>query len=88
MLSALHTWAEAGRQSQGYNFAEPVLIILHVILQKYAEETTEIPRPDNWGGYVVVPSVMEFWHGKKSRLHDRLQYTRQGDKWKMERLSP
>ena len=57
-------------------------------VQKYADEQTEIPRPDNWGGYVVIPSVIEFWHGKKSRLHDRLQYTRKGCEWKMERLSP
>lgn len=56
--------------------------------QKYADEAVEIPRPDNWGGYLVVPSIIEFWHGKKSRLHDRLQYTREGNKWKMERLSP
>ncbi|KAL0026744.1 hypothetical protein WJX79_009692 [Trebouxia sp. C0005] len=56
--------------------------------QNYADEAVEIPRPDNWGGYLVVPSIIEFWHGKKSRLHDRLQYTREGNKWKMERLSP
>ncbi|KAL3142665.1 hypothetical protein ABBQ38_002973 [Trebouxia sp. C0009 RCD-2024] len=56
--------------------------------QEYADETIEIPRPANWGGYVVVPSVIEFWHGKQSRLHDRLQYTRTGCHWKMERLSP
>ena len=58
------------------------------VVQKYADEAVEIPRPDNWGGYLVVPSIIEFWHGKKSRLHDRLQYTREGNKWKMERLSP
>lgn len=56
--------------------------------QKFADEAAEIPRPDNWGGYLVVPSIIEFWHGKKSRLHDRLQYTRQGNNWRMERLSP
>lgn len=58
------------------------------LLQKYADEMTIIPRPENWGGYVVIPSIIEFWHGKKSRLHDRLQYTRKGCEWKMERLSP
>ena len=58
------------------------------MLQKYASEALEIPRPDNWGGYVVVPSVIEFWHGRGSRLHDRLQYTKEGHRWTMKRLSP
>ncbi|KAL0033236.1 hypothetical protein WJX77_000113 [Trebouxia sp. C0004] len=56
--------------------------------QNYADEAVEIPRPYNWGGYLVVPSIIEFWHGKKSRIHDRLQYTREGNRWTMERLSP
>ncbi|PBQ33699.1 pyridoxamine 5'-phosphate oxidase [Sphingobacteriaceae bacterium] len=56
-------------------------------LVKY--EDTEVPRPDHWGGYVVLPSVFEFWQGRNSRLHDRIRYTHQHDKnWKMERLMP
>jgi len=49
----------------------------------------EIPRPDFWGGYRIVPDAMEFWQGRPSRLHDRLRYTRQAEgSWQIERLSP
>lgn len=50
----------------------------------------EVPRPEHWGGYVVLPSVFEFWQGRRSRLHDRIRYTlKPSDKsWKMERLMP
>lgn len=50
---------------------------------------TEIPRPDHWGGYVVKPVMIEFWQGRPSRLHDRIQYSLQDDgAWKVERLAP
>ncbi len=46
-------------------------------------------RPPNWGGYVVRPTRVEFWQGRPSRLHDRIQYTLTGNgKWKIERLAP
>lgn len=49
----------------------------------------EIDRPDYWGGYLVRPVVIEFWQGRPSRLHDRLQYTLQENSdWKLERLAP
>ncbi len=49
----------------------------------------EIPLPDFWGGYRVVPETVEFWQGRTSRLHDRFLYTREGKAdWKLERLSP
>ncbi len=49
----------------------------------------EVPRPENWVGYSVVPEVIEFWQGRENRLHDRIVY-RRGDNnvWSMQRLAP
>jgi pyridoxamine 5'-phosphate oxidase len=46
------------------------------------------PLPPNWGGYRVVPDYLEFWQGRRSRLHDRVAYTRAGGNWKIARLAP
>ena len=51
-------------------------------------EGQEIPKPENWGGYLVVPEMIEFWQGRPSRLHDRLRYTRRNGIWEIERLAP
>jgi pyridoxamine 5'-phosphate oxidase len=49
----------------------------------------QVPRPEWWGGYRVVPDEMEFWQGRESRLHDRIQYRRSADGlWVRERLAP
>ena len=51
----------------------------------------DIPVPDFWGGYLVVPDAIEFWQGRENRMHDRLRYTRETapkDGWRVERLSP
>ena len=48
----------------------------------------EIPLPDFWGGYRVVPNEIEFWQGGESRLHDRFSYRLDGDNWDITRLSP
>lgn len=49
----------------------------------------EVPLPDFWGGYRVVPETMEFWQGAPSRLHDRFLYSRTGkEPWTIERLAP
>ncbi len=49
----------------------------------------DVPRPPHWGGYRLEPSVMEFWQGRSSRLHDRILYTKTADgSWKIDRLSP
>ena len=48
-----------------------------------------LQRPPHWGGYIVKPVIIEFWQGRPSRLHDRLQYTLQENgEWKIERLAP
>ena len=58
---------------------------------KFSEynESKGVTRPANWGGYLVRPVVIEFWQGRPSRLHDRLQYTLdESGGWKIERLAP
>lgn len=47
-----------------------------------------VPRPPHWGGVRVVPDRFEFWQGRASRLHDRLVWSRQGDRWTIGRLAP
>lgn len=52
-------------------------------------KTAAIPRPDFWGGYLLQPSLVEFWQGRSNRLHDRIQYRLlPGGKWAIERLAP
>lgn len=51
-------------------------------------ENTEVPKPPHWGGYRVMPVMVEFWQGRPSRLHDRLQYTKTESGWQIERLAP
>jgi pyridoxamine 5'-phosphate oxidase len=48
----------------------------------------EVPPPEGWGGYRLVPGEIEFWQGDPNRLHDRLRYRRGRDGWVMERLAP
>jgi pyridoxamine 5'-phosphate oxidase len=47
-----------------------------------------IPLPDFWGGYILIPDVFEFWQGRENRLHDRIRYTILNNKWEIDRLSP
>jgi pyridoxamine 5'-phosphate oxidase len=49
---------------------------------------SSVPRPPFWGGWLLVPDVVEVWQGRPSRLHDRLRYRREGDGWRIERLAP
>lgn len=51
-------------------------------------ENQKVPRPEHWGGYVLIAEKIEFWQGRESRLHDRLLYSLIGNDWKIERLSP
>ncbi len=56
--------------------------------QKKYKENDQIPRPSDWGGYAINPVRIEFWQGGKHRLHDRIEYTLDGDKWSRIRLAP
>jgi pyridoxamine-phosphate oxidase len=65
-------------------------------LQEAYPDGTDVPLPDNWGGFLVKVSSMEFWQGRRSRLHDRLRFIQTGDNtnlneesaWQVIRLSP
>jgi pyridoxamine 5'-phosphate oxidase len=51
-------------------------------------EDMQPPRPSFWGGYRVVPDMIELWQGQPSRLHDRVRYVRDGQRWQRDRLAP
>lgn len=61
----------------------------YATLERQYEEAEVLPRPAHWGGYLVRPHRLEFWQGRVSRLHDRIQYRLvEGEKWVIERLAP
>jgi pyridoxamine 5'-phosphate oxidase len=51
-------------------------------------KTRTLERPENWGGYKLLPDLMEFWQGRENRLHDRFEYTLNGGIWEIYRLAP
>lgn len=64
--------------------------LLEVKVNQLTEEfkDKEIPRPENWGGYIVKPTTIEFWQGRTSRLHDRINYHLVNGNWIINRLAP
>ena len=64
--------------------------LLNDNVEKFTSEfKNNIPRPPHWGGYRVIPKLIEFWQGRSNRLHDRLQYTKTTNgSWKVDRLAP
>jgi len=79
--------AWASQQSQVVADRQTVDTLYDHELEKFADKN--VPRPANWGGYVLIPSLFEFWQGRKSRLHDRIILRKSPEnKWIMERLMP
>lgn len=89
-------WASRPRGSQIGAAASPQSQVigsraqLEAAAQEIASrhEDQDVPRPQHWGGYRVVPETVEFWQGRRDRLHDRLRYRREGAAWVVERLAP
>lgn len=64
--------------------------ILDTNYAKYEAEfsSIDIPRPEHWGGYRVIPTAIEFWQGRASRMHDRIVFSHTGNGWERHRLAP
>lgn len=60
----------------------------HASLRAEYPPGAPVPRPQHWGGLLIVPESVEFWQARLNRLHDRLRYRKQGDVWTVERLAP
>jgi len=84
--SQLGAWASD--QSQPIRSAAELQASFEHYEREFAD-TDEIPRPDDWGGYRIVPTRVEFWQGRENRLHDRIVYSQDehGD-WVHSRLAP
>ncbi|MCB0854416.1 MAG: pyridoxamine 5'-phosphate oxidase, partial [Bacteroidetes bacterium] len=82
--SRIGAWASP--QSQVIENREELEDRVNEFTQKY-EGKEEIPCPEHWGGYRLVPHYFEFWQGRPSRLHDRIVYEKEGNVWKIQRLA-
>ena len=58
------------------------------VAQAEARFPGEVPRPPHWGGYVLEPHTIEFWQGRRHRLHDRCEFTAEPEGWRIDRLAP
>jgi len=83
-ISQLGAWAS--RQSEVIASKQTLEARLEEVTKKY--DGHEVPRPPHWGGFVLTPDVIEFWKSGAFRLHDRARYTRAGDGWDVDVLSP
>jgi pyridoxamine 5'-phosphate oxidase len=77
--------ATASRQSEPLDSLEE----LHTEAERLlSEHGGDVPRPERWGGYLLEPDAIELWQHRDDRLHDRVRFTREGEDWRPERLSP
>jgi len=82
--SQLGAWVS--HQSQVLTSRKALEMKLDEMKRKFVNR--EVPLPSFWGGYRVAPSSIEFWQGQPNRLHDRFQYVRKGEGWRLVRLAP
>jgi pyridoxamine 5'-phosphate oxidase len=83
--SRIGAWASP--QSEVIESKEWLISRAEKIKEKFGNK--QIPRPEEWGGYLVRPVTIEFWQGRPNRLHDRIQYSlMENGEWKIERLAP
>jgi len=82
--SQLGAWAS----QQSVTISSRSLLISQFESMKNKFSKGEVPLPDFWGGYRVIPDSIEFWQGRESRLHDRFIYQRSDNDWSISRLSP
>ena len=76
----------ASKQSEVVDSRETLELLFNAARERYE---SEVPRPEWWGGYRVIPDEFEFWQGRPSRLHDRLRYRHQPARgWRRDRLAP
>jgi pyridoxamine 5'-phosphate oxidase len=90
-------WASRPRGSQLGAWASPQSIVVSgrpalenalANVQRRFAEADEVPVPPHWGGWRIQPETVEFWQGRRDRMHDRLRFTQRGGNWKVERLGP
>ena len=90
-------WASRPRESQLGAWASPQSVVVSgrgaldaalANVQRQFADTGAVPVPPHWGGWRIRPEIVEFWQGRRNRMHDRLRYRLSMDGWKIERLGP
>lgn len=97
LLESIEYYKNRPRESQVSAWASPQSKVVNsraeldaaykAVDEKWKNKT-EIEKPDFWGGYSVIPTMIEFWQGRPNRLHDRIRYRLENDVWIIERLAP